>query len=107
MISYLHVQNGIATALPYATLGVMALPVGYLSDKLINSGKVSISVARKIFHCCGVLLPAAALVWLSFIKCDTILAIIAMCLSVGTNSLINAGCMVSASKKASTYIKFL
>lgn len=85
----------------------MALPVGYLSDKLINSGKVSISVARKIFHCCGVLLPAAALVWLSFIKCDTILAIIAMCLSVGTNSLINAGCMVSASKKASTYIKFL
>ena len=73
----------------------MALPVGYLSDKLIGSGKVSISVARKIFHCSGVLLPAAALVWLSFIGCDTALAITAICVCVATNAFIYSGMYVS------------
>ena len=30
-------------------------------------------------------------------RCDTALAIVAICMSVGTNSLINSGCMVSTS----------
>ena len=43
----------------------------------------------------GVALPAAALLWLSFIGCDTALAIAAICVCVATNAFIYSGMYVS------------
>ena len=50
----------------------------------------------------GVALPAAALIWLSFIGCNTVLAIAAICVCVATNAFIYSGMYVSTCLKMST-----
>ena len=96
-------KNGIATSLPYAAWGLMGLPVGYLSDKLVNSGKVSLSTARKIYQCTGVTFPAPGLIWLSFIGCDTVMAIIAICVCMATNAFIYSGMYLSFADLSPNY----
>jgi predicted MFS family arabinose efflux permease len=70
------------SALPYLLCWLYAIPVGWVADWLIKSGKLSRAKTRKIMTSIGMLTPAVALILLTFIGCDPTLAIILLCLGV-------------------------
>ena len=88
-------QNGLLSALPYLTNGVMNFPMAFVSDKLLSSGRLSKTTVRKIFNTIGFGGPAVALTWIAFEKCNSTRVIIALCVSLGLNSGAVSGFLVS------------
>ena len=83
------------SALPYAIQWLCSFPVGFLSDKLINSGLVSKAVSRKLFNSLYMYGSVIGLVWLSFVRCDQALAVVALCFSVAVAAGKYAGVLVN------------
>ena len=79
-------QNGGLSALPYVCMYLMSFPVSYTADRLVNSGKFRTITIRKLFTIMGLGGPALALVWLAFVECDRVQAVLALCLASGLNS---------------------
>jgi len=88
------IKNGVLSALPYLCGWIFAIVTGYISDKLIKKGIVSVGVSRKLFNTIGHFGPAAGLVWLAFVGCDRVLAVVALCFAVGLNGAIYSGWQV-------------
>lgn len=72
----------------------VSLTSGFVSDRLINSGRVSKTVIRKVFTGVGHLGASAGLVFLCFVGCDRTQAIVALCIAVGLNGCAFSGVMV-------------
>ena len=88
-------QNGYLSAVPYLVMFVMIFPVSRLAQELINRGLISTQTQRKLFNSVGSYGAAAGLVWLSFVKCDVALAVVAISVVVGLQAFVIPGCMVS------------
>ena len=56
---------------------------------------VKTQTQRKLFNSVGSYGAAAGLVWLSFVKCDIAVAVVAISVVVGLQSFVIPGCMVS------------
>ena len=95
----LFFQNGLYSSLPYIVLFIAVFPVGRLSGYLVDSGKLSTVAQRKLMNTFGFFGAAASLIWLSFIGCDSTMALLALCLAVGFYSGAYAGYFVSENKK--------
>jgi hypothetical protein len=63
-----------------------SFPVGFLSDRLLNTERLSSATIRKIFNSMGSLGPAVGMIWLAFVGCDGTMAIVALVLSAGLSS---------------------
>jgi ACS family sodium-dependent inorganic phosphate cotransporter-like MFS transporter 5 len=68
-----------------------SFPVGIASDYLVNSGCVSTVAARKIFNSIGFLGAAAGMIWLSFVGCDSTMAVVALVAANTINAASYAG----------------
>lgn len=68
--------------------------MGYFSDWMINSGRFSKVFTRKFFNSIAMYGAAAGLLWLSFIRCDEVQAMIAFSICLGTKAGIYAGFLV-------------
>ena len=76
-------QIGIYTALGYVVVVAMTLPLSFMADYMINSGRFRVGTVRKLMNSLGYFGCATGLVWLSFVGCNTTQAVIALCISVG------------------------
>ncbi len=80
-------------------MAVVAIPVGWLSDKVISKGYLTTTVARRVFMGIGCVLPAAGLVWLSYSGCNFPLVTAALCFAVGSNAFVYAGFYVRRNRR--------
>jgi len=62
-------SNGLLSAIPYLVFWFLIMVSGFTSDKLIQSGKISRKNVRRVYNTLGFLIPAAAVVALSFVTC--------------------------------------
>jgi ACS family sodium-dependent inorganic phosphate cotransporter-like MFS transporter 5 len=68
-----------------------SIPVGFLSDYLLNTGCLSAGSIRKIFNSMGSLGPALGMVWLAYVGCNSTMAVVALVLSTALCSGAYAG----------------
>lgn len=87
--------NGLLSALPYLCMWIFSICIGSLADYLIASKKISVINSRKLFNTIGFIIPALGLVWLSWVGCDRVMAIAALCVAVGFNGAIYSGFQVN------------
>ena len=91
-------QNGLISALPQICGLVVTAPFGWLSDKLIASGKISRLNCRKIFNAIGNYGPACGLIWLAFVGCDRVMAVVVLCLATTLDAASFSGFMVKKTR---------
>ncbi len=89
--------------MPYLLNWTFALSTGWLADYLIASGKVSRATVRKSLSAIGHLVPALALVVLSFIGCNVDAAIALLCIGLMFNGAIYAGFNVNTIELSPNY----
>lgn len=95
LVIIIDIQNGFLSALPYLCMWIFSFVVGVVSDKLISSGKITVTQARKICQGIGQYGPAAGLLWLAFVGCNSTMAIVALCFGVGLNGAVYSGFQVT------------
>ncbi|XP_058803317.1 putative inorganic phosphate cotransporter [Phymastichus coffea] len=61
-------NNGLISSLPYLCAWLLSFPVSFGSDWAIRTGKLSVHTSRMIYNTIGEIIPAVALVGLSFIS---------------------------------------
>ena len=69
---------------------LMSFPVGTASDYLGNTGRLSTTSIRKIFHFIGTIGPGLCMIGLGFVGCNSTLTITILVLSTA----MSAGCYV-------------
>ena len=62
-------SNGALSAIPYLSFWLFTILSGIISDKIIQSGKMSRTVVRKLFNTVGFLVPMCAVFGLIFVTC--------------------------------------
>ena len=73
---------------------ILSIVIGLSADALIKAGVISVGASRKICQSIGHYGPAVGLIMLAFSGCDAVLAMIALCISVGLNGGTYAGYIV-------------
>ena len=68
--------------------------MGKLSDYLINTGKISRLNARKLFNGIGNYGPAIALIFMAFVGCNRLMAVVLLCVATGLDGASWSGYMV-------------
>jgi hypothetical protein len=81
--------------MPYLCMAIVAVAAGWLSDKMTQSGLITITTSRKMFHCLGTFGPGIALVILAFAGCNMSIVTISMCVGMGMNGFVYCGFYVS------------
>ncbi|XP_063598721.1 putative inorganic phosphate cotransporter isoform X1 [Penaeus indicus] len=76
-------NSGVLSALPYVCLWAIALIWGALMDGLYAAGHLSIRGIRRLSTAFASYMPAAALVVMCFVNCNSSLAIVVLCVAVG------------------------
>ena len=71
-----------------------SMVAGAISDRLVNSGRVSADWMRKVMNTIAHYGAAGGLVWLAFVGCDRTMAIVALCIAMGLNGCAFSGFMV-------------
>ena len=74
---------------------MLSLVFGAISDYLIRNGKLSVKASRKVFHGISAYVPAAGLIWMSWVGCNKPMAVVALCVSVSFNAAVYSGCQVN------------
>lgn len=89
-------QNGLLSALPYATMWIVGIIFGWLSDRLITKRILKVEFSRKLFNSIGLWGPMCALFVLAFIEGAGIkISIMLLTLAVGINAGTYVGFQVS------------
>ncbi|XP_068220663.1 putative inorganic phosphate cotransporter isoform X1 [Palaemon carinicauda] len=88
-------SNGLLSALPYFTMWVVSLLYSQLIDRLYASGKISTLAVRRISMIIGIYGPMVSLIAMCFVDCNEVLAIVVLCLAVGSNGAVYCGYMCS------------
>ena len=98
-----YLQNGALSALPYVCFFLMTFPVSFAADYLINNGHCRLINVRRLFVTLGVICPGLCFVWLSFMGCNSTLAIVALCIMAALNAGKYGGQMMSAHDMCPNY----
>ena len=96
-------MNGIVSALPFLLNWLASIPIGLLADWLISSGTLSRGATRKLMTTIGLGGPAIALLSLTFVGCDSQLAITLLCLAMLTLGAALSGYNVNQLELAPNY----
>lgn len=82
--------------MPYLVQFLVGLITSPITDRLIANGTTSITTSRKLFNSLSSFLPAAALIYLAFLKTfDQNLVIILLIVAVGTQAFQQSGYLVN------------
>ncbi|GFR93810.1 vesicular glutamate transporter [Elysia marginata] len=76
-------ENGLLSALPYLVLWIMQNACGILADFIRRNGYLSTKVTRKVFNSAGLALPGIFLIFVGYVGCNHVLAMLMLTLSVG------------------------
>ncbi|EDW03180.1 GH11095 [Drosophila grimshawi] len=68
-------SNGIVTALPFIAMFLSTLLFGHVADWIIRSGKLTITVERKLFTIIGAFFPGLFMVLASYAGCNKTLVV--------------------------------
>lgn len=82
------------SALPYLVLWILTIIFSPISDYLINSGYISVSIARKLFNSIGHWIPMITLIGLAYTT-NTILAVFLLTIAVGFSAGTNVGFLIN------------
>jgi ACS family sodium-dependent inorganic phosphate cotransporter-like MFS transporter 5 len=63
-------SNGLLSAIPYLLFWLFTILSGILSDKMIQSGKITRTACRKLFNTIGFTVPMFAVIGLIFVNCQ-------------------------------------
>ncbi|XP_066253956.1 putative inorganic phosphate cotransporter [Euwallacea similis] len=89
-------ENSILSSLPYLTLWILSLCVGFASDFIINRRFLTRTMSRKVFNSLGLFLPAVALAFLGYTRADQATqAVVLLITAVGTNGFHYSGFSVN------------
>ena len=75
-------QNGIVSALPFLLNWLASIPIGLFADWLIRSETLSRQSTRKLMTTIGLCGPGIALISLTFVGCNSEVAISILCLAM-------------------------
>ncbi|XP_042855608.1 sialin-like isoform X2 [Penaeus japonicus] len=78
-------ESGVLSALPYILLWAFGVLWGILMEKLSLAGVLSIKAIRRLSTAVANYVPAAALIAMCFVDCDSTLAMAMLCIAVGFN----------------------
>lgn len=78
-------SNGFLSALPYIVQFVLSLLFSVISDYVTNRKILTLTSARKVFNCIGMIIPAISLIFLGYCTNAT-LGVVVLIIGVGTNS---------------------
>ena len=62
-------SNGTLSAVPYLSFWLFTILSGIMSDKIIQTKKLSRTAVRKLFNTVGFLVPMGAVIGLIFVTC--------------------------------------
>ena len=62
-------SNGTLSAVPYLSFWLFTILSGIMSDKIIQTKKLSRTAVRKLFNTVGLLVPMGAVIGLIFVTC--------------------------------------
>ncbi|XP_030762119.1 putative inorganic phosphate cotransporter [Sitophilus oryzae] len=80
-------KNSLLSSLPYLALWVLSNVFGVISDAVVNRGIVKRGAARKLFTSIGLMIPAAALIYLGYTDSSQPLqAVVLLVVAVGFNA---------------------
>ena len=96
-------QNGALSALPYICMYFMTFPFSFFADYLINNGHCRLMNVRRLFVTLGVIGPGLSFAWLSFVGCNSTLAIVALCVMSALNAGKFAGQMMACHDMSPNY----
>ncbi|KAK3885569.1 hypothetical protein Pcinc_010235 [Petrolisthes cinctipes] len=95
ILHYDMTSSGFLSALPYLAMWVFSLLYSSLISNLQSANKLSVIAVRKISMVIGLYGPMLGLVAMCFVNCDSILAMVMLCVAVGLNGAIYCGYMCS------------
>ena len=96
-------MNGIVSALPFLLNWLASIPIGLMADWLISSGTLKRGTTRKLMTSIGLGGPALALLCLTFVGCDSELAITILCFALLTLGAALSGYMVNQLELSPNY----
>lgn len=76
-------SNGIYSSLPYAVMWIVSIATGFLSDWLISTNRISITMARKSFTAIAAVGPAIFIVGASYAGCNRVVVILLFTIAMG------------------------
>ncbi|CAI9722078.1 putative inorganic phosphate cotransporter [Octopus vulgaris] len=99
-------QNGIFSSLPYVAALFMSIISGILADVLLNKG-VDITVVRKLFAACGLLLETLGMLVVVYLGCRRSFVEIMLIVAYGFGSFSDGGTSVTIIDIAPKYAGFI
>ncbi|CAK9294379.1 unnamed protein product [Gordionus sp. m RMFG-2023] len=87
-------SNGLYSALPFLAQWAMIGLSGAAADFLTKKG-MSITLVRRIFNTCGLVIPACFLIGVGYVECNVPLAISLLTIGVGFTGMAHVGFFVS------------
>ncbi|XP_068247376.1 putative inorganic phosphate cotransporter [Palaemon carinicauda] len=84
-------NNGLLSALPYIISAIFSICWGMFASFLLEKNALTIIQVRKLSSSVAMFGPAAALIAICFVDCNSTLAVVCLCISVGVNSASNSG----------------
>lgn len=91
LFTHTHIQNGFLSALPYLAMWICSNMFSFVADWMIESGKFSHTVTRKIVNSIGQYGAAICLVIASFTGCSRFLTVSILTIGLGLNGAIYSG----------------
>ncbi|XP_071515895.1 sialin-like isoform X3 [Panulirus ornatus] len=88
-------RNGLLSSLPYLVMWIFSIVYSNVMDRLLTSGKLAIITVRRTSMTIGFLGPMVGLVAMCFVNCDSLLAMVVLCVAVGLNGAVYCGYMCS------------
>lgn len=79
-------DTGLTSALPHVISTLLSFVWGATADILIAKTRLSVTSVRKLSTAIGMYVPSLSLVAMCFVNCNSTLAIVFLCLSVGVNA---------------------
>ncbi|XP_071512398.1 sialin-like isoform X2 [Panulirus ornatus] len=88
-------ENGMMSALPFLVMWLWGYVWGSFMDRLTAAKKVSIIVIRRISMSLAMYGPMLGLMVMCFVNCNTVLAMVVLCMGVGLAGSANCGFLCS------------
>ncbi|XP_045597331.1 putative inorganic phosphate cotransporter [Procambarus clarkii] len=88
-------QNGLMSALPFLVMWLWGYVWGSLMDRFTAASLLPLLSIRRLSMAVGMYGPMIGLVLMCFVNCNTVLAMVVLCMAVGISGSVNCGFLCS------------
>lgn len=96
-------ENGLMSALPFLVMWLWGYVWGSLMDRLTAARKISLIAIRRLSMSLALYGPMVGLMLMCFVNCNTSLAMMVLCISVGLSGSANCGFLCSHQELAPNF----